>query len=296
MIQIAVDWGSSSFRAYLFDSSCDQIDFYSSATGIKAVSNEDFNTVLSEQIGHWISRGDTILLAGMITSRNGWMESDYIPCPANLNSIVSHLGRLQLPDLELLFLPGVSQSDPPDVMRGEELQLLGAEVKHGEGLYIMPGTHSKWANVERSAVREFRTIPTGEIFDLVVNHSLMGALSVPSSLNETAFVEGVEAGFSSSTVMSDLFSARSSVILGYQTGNRSYSWISGLLIGSEIREGKSMMPFHTRPAKLIGSAELCKKYLIAFRAIGIEALAVDVDVTTLGFQKVIKTYQSREYE
>ena len=294
MIRIAVDWGSSSFRAYRFDNRCEQVDFFSSAAGIKSVSNKDFNTVLREQICHWISSGDTILLAGMITSRNGWMESDYIPCPANLNSIVSNLSRLQLPDLELLFLPGVNQSGPPDVMRGEEVQLLGAEAQHGEGLYIMPGTHSKWANVERSAVQEFRTIPTGEIFDLVVNHSLMGALTVQSSLDETAFVEGVEAGFNSSTVMSDLFSARSSVILGYQTGNRSYSWISGLLIGSEIREGRSMMPFHIQPAKLIGAAELCEKYLTAFQTIGIEALLIDADITTLGFQKIIKTYQSHE--
>lgn len=292
MISAAVDWGSSSFRAYRFDASGDLVDSLSSELGIKFVPMQNYESVLRDEVGHWFSPGDTVLLSGMISSRSGWMESDYIECPARLHDIVSNSRHLTLPDLDLVFLPGISQSSPPDVMRGEELQLLGAASSDGEKVFVIPGTHSKWALVDDEAVIRFRTIPTGELFDMMIRHSLMGALVEKNDESTASFRYGVESGFSSRNIVSDLFSARSSVLLGQRSGNEAYAWLSGLIIGNEIREGKSEFSQKDRPIITIGPESLCARYLAAFDYLGIQAESADIQAAVLGFRKIILSNHS----
>jgi len=292
VISVAVDWGSSTFRAYRFDSSGKHIDSINSACGIKFVKGRRFEATLREHIGNWVSPGDTVLLSGMITSRNGWMESDYIACPASLHDIATHGKHLQLTDLKLIFLPGVNQSNPPDVMRGEELQLLGATFAREQKIFVIAGTHSKWALVANGTIDRFRTIPTGELFDLIVRQSLVGALTEEGTENDIAFREGIESGFESTTIISDLFTTRSSVLMGQHSGGAAYHWLSGLLIGNEIREGRNMMPETTLPIVLIGSDRLCEKYSKAFELLGIAAELSGPDVTIQGFQQLIQNNQS----
>ena len=288
MISVAVDWGSSSFRAYRFDSKANCIDSVQSDKGIKFVASGHFESVLREQIGQWLCPGDTVLFSGMITSRNGWVESEYLPCPANLACLVEHGRRLSLADMECIFLPGVNQLAPADVMRGEELQILGALEGLGPQHFVIPGTHSKWSLIENGAVQQFRTIPTGELFDLVVNHSLMGALTRSGVFDEAAFARGVEVGHESSTPISDLFTTRSSVLMGLQRDEEAHSWLSGMLIGNEIREGRMMMETIDSTVVLIGDERLCHRYLRAFGVLGMPVELAGPDVAVSGYQKIIR--------
>ena len=271
MISVCVDWGSSSFRAFRFDSHANVIDSLETASGIKTVKQGNFEQLLREQLGHWISPGEEVVLSGMITSRNGWIETDYIACPAYVDDILKYGKRLKLADIEIIFLPGVSQITPADVMRGEELQMLGAALRRGSQTFVMPGTHSKWALMHNRAIRKFRTIPTGELFDLIIRHSLMGALAVKEKPDDAVFVQGVEAGNNSPTIISDIFTTRSSVLMNKKTANQAYHWLSGLLIGNEVREAKSLISETSSSVTVIGSAPLCSMYLGAFKFLGINS-------------------------
>ena len=286
-ITIGVDWGSSSFRAYRFDDKGQCIDSLSNGNGIKFVANGAFETVLVDHIGHWLHPGDTVLLSGMITSRNGWVESDYLDCPARLDSLMDAGRRVTMGENEYLFLPGVSQRAPADVMRGEELQLLGAVESGDEYHCVIPGTHSKWARVNSWTLEHFRSIPTGELFDVVLNHSLMGALASAGDFDEAAFCRGVMRGYESSMPISDLFTARSSVLMAQQNAQAAYHWLSGLLIGNEIREGLLMLQDTPREIRLIGSESLCRRYLDAFNILGMNAKQFDEYVTMRAYQILI---------
>ena len=288
MIKAAVDWGSTSFRGFTFDPQGNFLDSVSGPYGIKSIVDKQFPETLLKHIGHWLSADDTVLLSGMITSRNGWVESTYLSCPVNLSDLLTHGTRLHYEHINFVFLPGVKQVEPLDVMRGEELQLLGAKYS---GICIIPGTHSKWVHVENRSVIRFRTIPTGELFDILVNNSLIGALLEEHLWDQACFFSGVECGYEGSTTISDLFTARTSVLLQQKSGSQSYSWLSGLLIGNEIREGLCMLPDNDRPMLLIGSASLCNRYQAALDFLGHQAMTASPDVTLHGFQTIIEEYQ-----
>jgi len=183
-IQTAVDWGSTSFRAYRFDGNGAVVDTVSIAAGIKQAQALEgparagwFETTLFDAVGGWLEPGEPVLLSGMITSRNGWHESPYLNCPVELASLLSHTKSIHCRGHELHFLPGVAMgATEADVMRGEELQLIG-HAGHTEGLFVLPGTHSKWVLADQQHIKRFRTIPTGEIFDALLNQTLIGALA-----------------------------------------------------------------------------------------------------------------------
>ncbi len=283
-LKVGVDWGSSSFRAYRFDENFELLEQVETSAGIKTVSNLDFEPVLLDNIGHWLQPGDAMLLAGMITSRNGWVETPYVRCPVALSqlaedSVVKTLGN----DVTALFLPGVSTA--VDVMRGEELQLYGA-LSGKDQLVVLPGTHSKWAYVKSGVLKEFHTVVTGELFDLLINNSLVGGLATSTDWSEAGFAKGVNDGFNSTGIISQLFTARSGVLLSLLDAQDVHSYLSGLLIGNEIRE--SVRAYPDIPRLLVGADALLHRYQLAFDLLGIEAdREVSVAAAT-GFQKLIK--------
>lgn len=286
-ITVGVDWGSSSFRAYRFDSSGEMVDKIDQAAGIKTVTDQNFENVLFESIGHWLQPGDAILFSGMITSRNGWMETPYLECPVSLHQLGSKSSVKKISnDIAGLFLPGLSMRTPADVMRGEELQLYGA-LSHDEQLVILPGTHSKWACVRAGVVEKFHTVVTGELFELLINHSLVGGLATSIDFSEKGFNDGVRSGYASKTIVSQLFVARSGVLLEQLNPNDVYSYISGLLIGNEIKESDTVFS-NNLPILLVGADSLIAKYLSAFELLGISAEVESRDAAALGFQKIIK--------
>lgn len=289
MIRVGVDWGSSSFRAYLFDEQGSLLAQVSADKGIREIqppTAEQYENVLFELIGDWLSDGDIVLLSGMITSRSGWLETPYLACPVDVTTIAASAQCINTRNVQLRFLPGIKQEDPtPDVMRGEELQLLGAANPQGASTIILPGTHSKWAAMRGTELSRFRTVITGELFEVILNNSLLGAIFTSSSFDENSFLEGVQLGHETTTLVSDLFTLRSSVLLDHANSDVQHSRLSGMLIGNEIREGLQLVEAEG-DVVLVGAHSLCSLYQLAFDRIGINAILYTDVAAVSGFQQV----------
>lgn len=175
---IIVDWGTTSLRAALVGNDGAELEHLETADGISSLAEGQHEPALMSALAPWFSKNGALPVAalGMITSRNGWVEVAYVPCPAGPAELAAGTVRRTLPNgSDLVFLPGLN--DPgrqpfPDVMRGEETQIVG----HGlteDATLIIPGTHSKWARVKAGRIDGFQTFVTGEIFNLLINHSFI---------------------------------------------------------------------------------------------------------------------------
>lgn len=301
MITVAIDWGSTSFRAYKFNGSqvIDKIDAH---CGVKTIAATDRNSAFSEQlylqVGHWLEADDEVLLCGMVTSVNGWIETPYIPCPLQVGDIVRQLTTIKAGGRSLHFVPGVCQLQPrPDVMRGEEVQLLGlnADLDNSPQLsraVVMPGTHSKWAILNGGTISRFKTIVTGELYDALLNHTLVGQLAAADQWCEQTFIDAVGSGYSQGDAIGQLFAARSGVLTNTLLPSQVSAYLSGLLIGCEIRSGVQLLDESINAMTIVGADSLTQKYRRAMTALGIDAQpAVPPtpypDITAAGLASVI---------
>jgi 2-dehydro-3-deoxygalactonokinase len=288
--RIIVDWGSSNFRAYRFDAKGDVAETRQAQAGILTVQDKAFETVLQREIGDWITPGAEILLSGMITSRNGWLETPYVETPASLDQLAAGARTMALGSgATLSFLPGVAARKPmPDVMRGEEIQVFGT-VGDASAVCILPGTHSKWVQTERGRITEFRTFLTGETYALLVASSIIGRLIPAGAGNpdEAALRAGVAQAFSGSSagLLNDVFTCRSGALLGEFPVEQISERLSGILIGHEIRSGLAL-GWDTAAMWLVGDVALCKRYQVAFEAIGKAARLGPAHATVEGFRRL----------
>lgn len=270
---IALDWGTTSFRAWALDSAGEVLAETRDGPGILAVPDGDFDAAFEAVLAPWPDSGAPVIAAGMITSRNGWVETPYLPLPLDAAALAGALTRhVTRKGRAIHFVTGAaSQPDGPfpDVMRGEETELIG-QIAAGvtDGLFILPGTHSKWVRVEGGTITAFRTCMTGEAFAVLHGHSILGRLSRPGPPSEAAFLRGVEAAKAPGALMARAFSARSLVLLGHLAAAEVADYLSGLLIGDEIRAG---IAAHDGPVTLIGRGDLADRYGRALAAFGIPA-------------------------
>jgi 2-dehydro-3-deoxygalactonokinase len=288
--QIIVDWGTSNFRAYRFGGEGEIISRHQANAGILTVHNGAFEEVLEREIGTWISPLSEILLSGMITSRNGWVETPYAAIPATLTALANHAVLRQMKNgAKLKFLPGVAAHQPsPDVMRGEEIQIFGVVGASENANIILPGTHSKWAQVRRGAITGFRTFLTGEMFAILKNHSILGRL-IPSGehiYNEQAFLEGVAVAQEKNSIsfLNDIFTARSGVLLGVFPADAIQDRLSGMLIGHEIKAGLAFCS--QERLVLVGEASLTNRYGAALKMLGKTVEIASADATVDGFRRL----------
>ena len=155
-----------------------------------------FDAALESHIGKW-DKNLPIMASGMITSRQGWVELPYVACPAGLQSIAAavHL-HTSKHGRKIYFVPGISTrglDGAPDVIRGEETQVLGAS-EGGNEHFVTPGTHSKWITVKDREITGFSSYMTGEVFALLKTHSILGKLMTGETASPSAFERGVRAG------------------------------------------------------------------------------------------------------
>ncbi|WP_439578117.1 2-dehydro-3-deoxygalactonokinase [Elioraea sp.] len=263
---IAIDWGLTSFRAWRLAEDGAVLDRTTGPFGIRSVADRDFAAVLDRAVGTW--RPATVLMCGMIGSRQGWVEAPYVAAPAGLAAIAAALAPV--PGMDSAWIvPGVSQ-DPPDVMRGEETQILGVAAPLGAGRHVLclPGTHSKWAVLEEGRVAGFRTAMTGEVFGLMRTQSMLAPL-VPDDAAEDpgAFDAGVDRARDEGGLLHHLFGLRAAVLLGRLVPAALPSMLSGLLIGHEIAE----LSAEAQTVHLVGSAALTERYGRALSRFGIAA-------------------------
>ena len=274
--RLVVDWGTSNFRCYRFAADGTVAQTHQAAAGILGVADRDFAAVLQREIGAWITPDMDIFLSGMITSRNGWIETPYVEAPARLADLAKAAVVVEAENgVNMHFLPGVAMHSPtPDVMRGEEIQVFGVVGEHETATVILPGTHSKWVAVRDGALQRFSSFMTGEVFGVLKTHSILGRLMVdaPSDNDGQAFLDGVRQVSRNETVglLHDIFTTRSGVLLGQLDAQDSAGRLSGLLIGHEIRDGLAAYPVTGR-LLIVGDAFLAQRYRLALAEFGNEA-------------------------
>ena len=276
---IAIDWGTTSARAYRVSGDGEVIGTRESPLGIQHVRDGAFASALRTLQGDWIDLAAPRVASGMIGSRQGWVEAPYVECPAGPDALARSLTRA--PDGSLAIVAGVLCRDAngiPDVMRGEETEIAGALADHaGETLALLPGTHSKWAVVRDGRILRFATFMTGEVYAVLRQHSILGRM-IPaddSASDGEAFRRGIAAARipgPSGALLHRLFGARTRALAGELAVGSVADYLSGLLIGSEIVAGLDwarQTGLEADRATLIGAAALCARYAVALADAGL---------------------------
>jgi len=179
---IAVDWGTSNLRVWAMGSDGRVLAEASSDDGMGKLAQDGFEPALLQLVEPWLAKRPPILACGMVGSRQGWCEAPYraVPCtPVDKSGLIT--APTTDPRLSVRIAPGLKQASPADVMRGEETQIAGAlHLMPGyDGVFCLPGTHSKWVHVSAGEVVSFQTFMTGEMFALlseasVLRHGMLG--------------------------------------------------------------------------------------------------------------------------
>lgn len=234
---IALDWGTTSFRAYRVAADGHVLDTIAAPEGILAVKDGNFEDALERLIGAWDVRLP-VMAAGMITSRQGWIERPYLPCPASAADLAGALYRhTTASGRRIAFATGLSYRAPdgmPDVMRSEEVQVFGS-LDLGVSHFVTPGTHSKWITTEGDRLVRYATYVTGEVFAALKDHTILGRLMAPGPDDEQAFATGVRAALDDPAgFLHRIFSARSLGLFGEIAPEAISSYLSGQVIGTEV--------------------------------------------------------------
>jgi len=275
---IAIDWGTTSARAYCLDAAGAVRDIRSATLGIGSLKDGNFAFALDTLLDDWRDDGAPRIACGMIGSRQGWIEAPYVDCPADLSLLGSALART--PSGELRIVPGARCADSagvPDVMRGEETQLVGAiRSDEAQVVAVLPGTHSKWAIVERGCLVEFATFMTGELYALLLAHSILGRMATSERTGNAmeAFDRGVARGSAGVGLAHAIFGARTLALAGELAAEEVGDWLSGVVIGDEIRSARDWAREHGVDAgtvRVIGEGALVARYGRALEALGIRA-------------------------
>jgi 2-dehydro-3-deoxygalactonokinase len=270
---IAVDWGTTNRRAYRLDSSGQCVDEFEDGKGALSVPKGEFPAAVAEIRDRL---GDLpLLLAGMAGSNRGWVDAPYLPCPIGIDDLVKNLVWAEE---RAAIVPGVSYigQGRADVMRGEEVQLLGG-VASGlvkpESFVCHPGTHNKWVLLRGGIIHAFGTVMTGELFNLLKEHSILAdLLQGPVEPNE-AFKSGVRHALQREMLPAQLFGVRAGWLLGETSKDDAPSYTSGLLIGTDVRIGLTW-PVSARIV-VMGRPELTRLYAAALVEAGREAVELD---------------------
>lgn len=279
----AIDWGSSGFRLWLLTGDGTVLDERRSAEGMLALAREDFPAVMERHLAELDARPDLpAVICGMAGARQGWHEAHYLDAPAILAGVAAGAVRVPHDARDVRILPGIAQRDKerPDVMRGEETQLLGAFGAHpADALACMPGTHSKWVRLERGRVQAFATFMTGELYAAISRHTILAhALEEGGDIRgRAAFGNAVHRALSAdAALLNRLFAIRSGQLLGYADAADGAAELSGLLIGSEIAGARRLLRAADK-VTLIAAGPLAAAYRTALEFAGIAVEAVDAE-------------------
>jgi 2-dehydro-3-deoxygalactonokinase len=267
---IGLDWGTSNCRAFRIASDGAVLETRASATGILAVERGDFSSAFTALVGDWLrAHPAPVLMSGMIGSRQGWVETPYVDLPADAAQLAARLAPVPVDSRDVRIVPGLvgaALAGGHDVMRGEETQIVGAldALTRGTGVLCMPGTHSKWAGVESGRITRFATFMTGEVYGVLRQHSILGRLMEGDAHDEAAFAAGLERGRCDGGVLHQLFAVRTDGLFGAMPAAALPSFLSGLLIGHEVRAARDA--FAAADIVLIGAPALTARYGAALAA------------------------------
>ncbi|UNK37418.1 2-dehydro-3-deoxygalactonokinase [Shinella sp. H4-D48] len=282
---VAVDWGTSSFRLWLVGRDGAVLAERRSGEGMTTAARTGFAEVLTSHLAAISApEGVPVLICGMAGAKQGWVEAGYLDTPAALSAIPAAAVRVPGVEADIRILPGLAQRDAtaPDVIRGEETQLLGAAADLGSGnhLVCMPGTHSKWVRLSGGKVEGFSTFMTGELFDAIAKNTILshaiadaGAIAPDNAAFRAAVTRMVT---NPALATSQLFSVRAGSLIAGLSPEDAKARLSGTLIGLEIAGALSLAAKDT-PVMLVASGSLGTLYGQALAAAGLSPTVIDAD-------------------
>jgi len=291
---IAIDWGTSSLRGARLDDDGAVLEERAFARGILTVPAGEFPALFDESFGDWMSAPDALcLIAGMAGSKQGWIEAPYCACPAGAAEVSSQLAWVEAG--RIAIVPGLrcEHDGVPDVMRGEETQVFGALNLLGidSGTLVLPGTHSKWVRVEAGRIDDFTTAMTGEFYALLRQHSIL-ARTLPAedgAFHGEAFDAGVAHAMRGPGLLQSAFSARTLALFGRIPQAQQPSYLSGLVIGEELRERALHADAHV---VVVGAAVLTLRYARALASLGVRADTVGAQAGWRGLHDIARTIRA----
>lgn len=301
---LALDWGTSSLRAFLMADG-KIVDTRHSAHGIQHLPSPGtpgYEQAFAAIADDWLRRWPhlPVVASGMVGSAQGWREAPYVRCPASTDDlarqgvkVASGLG----PDI--LIAPGVLFDEPgemPDVMRGEEIQIAGAFLEDPRWaercMIVLPGTHSKWVSIEDGRIVRYATYLTGELFAVLKNHSILGRLlPAPTGTPPAPDARAIELGLASARDSGPgdlshlIFGTRTLGLTGRLPAAALADYLSGLLIGSELVAGLAASGADKAsplPLVMIGEPSLCRRYTDSLKFFGHDAAAVFANTAPTG--------------
>jgi 2-dehydro-3-deoxygalactonokinase len=278
------DWGTSRFRLWLVDGNGHVLSEKRSDDGLDTSRNRGFTETLEGHLSALRApAGLPVIICGMAGSRQGWVEANYVPVPADLKAILSGAVKIEGIARDVRIIPGLSQSGTsPNVMRGEETQLLGAILDRNlsYGIIAMPGTHSKWVTLEEGRAKRFSTYLTGELYALIASQSILrhsiGDAAAFASPDHPQFKAAVELMLSGERMLGELFGIRAAMLLDNLSPEGAASRLSGLLIGAEIAGAKAKSASKNKVI-LVASGTMAALYGNALRIADIDFDLVDAD-------------------
>lgn len=278
---IGIDWGSSNFRAYLIGSDATIIDKKYAPCGMLKLKRHEYAPTLNKQIKDWLQQhpGIDIVMTGMVGSRQGWEETDYLACPVDLKDLSKSLISVKFTKQNRVFIiPGLALNDKdnPDVMRGEETQLLGAGTDNVMEIFCLPGTHSKWVIMQECKIENFTTCMTGELFSLLRKHSILAKQMLGQKPNNDIFLEGVQHSQKSHGLLIDIFKLRVKALSDQLRTEHTSAYLSGLLVGHEIASAKQLLNINNNSRiNIVSDSRLTDSYLLALKQFDLNGIAFD---------------------
>ena len=293
MKSIICDWGTTNLRAYLLENG-EVIDEFSSSYGLKNAKEIGFAKALGEVFVHFDAPINTaVKLSGMIGSKHGWKEAPYAFAPVNLKDMRQNY--VSIDELEnVQVLGGVCYELPngkKDVMRGEEVQVFGvlAKFPHVEKI-CLPGTHSKWVDTKGASINSFSTWMTGDLFNSLSQHTIFKEQISSQGFHKNAFLKGVESAQKAGPLLNSIFHLRTEYLFGIISSEEFHSYLSGFLIGSEIKDAAG----NSEEVIVCGSGGMVELYSLALNHFGIIAIEFPAsEATVLGMQRIT---EERAYE
>ena len=312
---IALDWGTSSLRGARLDAHGAVLEERAFPRGILSVEAGGFGVVFDAHFGDWMAQMEAAgteplcLISGMAGSQQGWVEAPYCTCPAGLTEVAAQLKWVDA-QRRIAIVPGlrVEVAGVPDVMRGEETQVFGAlQLLAAPGepdgtaspdepdepdtrLFVLPGTHSKWVTVRGGRIEHFTTLMTGEFYALLRRHSIL-ARTLPAddgAMHEGAFDTGVALALSGGcggSLLHHAFSVRSLALFERLPAAQAPSYLSGLVIGEELRSRQLVGGEHV---VLVGDPALTERYRRALTQCGVRAQSLDAQATWRGLHDIAR--------
>lgn len=281
---IAGDWGTSHLRLALCAAD-GAVLAETRGPGAAACAGR-FAEVFAHAVAPWAEHGPLpALLCGMVGSRLGWKEAPYLPCPVSLERLAA--GCIAPDFAGVQIVPGLACTNPlgaPDFLRGEETQVLGAlaldaRLREGRHRLVLPGTHSKWLQLEQAQVPRFQTFVTGELYAALHAHNVLvnTATAGGGDALDGAFLRGLQRSVAAApdALLAQLFECRARRLAGELADDEASDFLSGLLIGHELRCGLAQNTDPSTAICLIGTTALTQRYAYALAVFDIDSGCLD---------------------